>query len=236
MATITKPNTFSAGATIVAAEHNDNFDTIYNDYNGNITNANISASAAIADTKLAQITTANKVALSALAATGNYGPSGNWTPTGIWDFTGATFAGASPLVFEGATANDFETTLTVTDPTADRTVTIPDADVDLTNFADWRIKGWANIDGTGTAALDDSFNVSGIVDNGTGDYTVTWDTDFATTNYVTVTTGNGGATNGLVTQAQTTPAVGSIRIICKATSTNNDTDVDPLMVLAIGDQ
>ena len=30
------------------------------------------------------------------------------------------------LVFEGATANDFETTLTVTDPTADRTITLPD--------------------------------------------------------------------------------------------------------------
>jgi len=31
------------------------------------------------------------------------------------------------LVFEGATANDYETTLTVTDPTADRTVTLQDA-------------------------------------------------------------------------------------------------------------
>lgn len=31
------------------------------------------------------------------------------------------------IVFEGATANDFETTLTVTDPTADRTITFPDA-------------------------------------------------------------------------------------------------------------
>jgi hypothetical protein len=30
------------------------------------------------------------------------------------------------VVFEGATANDFETTLTVADPTADRTITIPD--------------------------------------------------------------------------------------------------------------
>jgi hypothetical protein len=29
------------------------------------------------------------------------------------------------LTFEGATANDFETTLTVTDPTADRTITLP---------------------------------------------------------------------------------------------------------------
>jgi hypothetical protein len=33
----------------------------------------------------------------------------------------------SSIVFEGATANDFETTIAVTDPTADRTITFPDA-------------------------------------------------------------------------------------------------------------
>jgi hypothetical protein len=32
----------------------------------------------------------------------------------------------SSIVFEGATANDFETTLQVTDPTGDRTITLPD--------------------------------------------------------------------------------------------------------------
>jgi len=69
MATITKPNTFSAGATIVAAEHNSNFDTIYNEFNGEITNANIKSTAAIADTKLATIDTASKVNLSALVIT-----------------------------------------------------------------------------------------------------------------------------------------------------------------------
>ena len=37
----------------------------------------------------------------------------------------------SSVVFEGATADNFETTLTVTDPTADRTVTIPDATTTL---------------------------------------------------------------------------------------------------------
>jgi len=41
-------------------------------------------------------------------------------------FAGLTVNGAS-VVFEGVTANDFETTLTVTDPTADRTITFPDA-------------------------------------------------------------------------------------------------------------
>ena len=37
----------------------------------------------------------------------------------------------SSIVFEGATDDDFETTLTVTDPTADRTVTIPNATTTL---------------------------------------------------------------------------------------------------------
>ena len=38
-----------------------------------------------------------------------------------------TIAITDSFVFEGATANDFETTLTVVDPTADRTLTLPDA-------------------------------------------------------------------------------------------------------------
>lgn len=71
MATITKPNTFSAGATIFASAHNENFDTIYNDYNGNITNANVAAGASITDTKLAQITTAAKVSGASLTVLGN---------------------------------------------------------------------------------------------------------------------------------------------------------------------
>jgi len=37
----------------------------------------------------------------------------------------------SSIVIEGATANEFETTLTVTDPTADRTITLPDATTTL---------------------------------------------------------------------------------------------------------
>ena len=49
------------------------------------------------------------------------------TLTGIVTATGAVFAGGSPLVFEGATANDFETTFAITDPTADTTITFQDA-------------------------------------------------------------------------------------------------------------
>ena len=49
------------------------------------------------------------------------------TLTGSITATGAVFAGGSPLVFEGATDNGFETTFAITDPTADRTVTFQDA-------------------------------------------------------------------------------------------------------------
>ena len=38
-----------------------------------------------------------------------------------------TMNAANALIFEGATADDYETTLTITDPTADRTITLPNA-------------------------------------------------------------------------------------------------------------
>ena len=38
-----------------------------------------------------------------------------------------TMEAANAIVFEGATADAYETTLTITDPTADRTITLPDA-------------------------------------------------------------------------------------------------------------
>ena len=47
--------------------------------------------------------------------------------TGTMDVTGTVLSGASPLVFEGASADNYETTWAVTDPTADRTITVPNA-------------------------------------------------------------------------------------------------------------
>jgi hypothetical protein len=53
MALITLSYTFSVGNTIIASQHNLNNTVIYNDYNGNVTDANIAAGAAIQYTKLA---------------------------------------------------------------------------------------------------------------------------------------------------------------------------------------
>ena len=44
-----------------------------------------------------------------------------------WQAPAAVGVFGTSIEFEGSTANDFETTLAVTDPTADRTITLPDA-------------------------------------------------------------------------------------------------------------
>lgn len=44
-------------------------------------------------------------------------------------------------------------------------------------------KAWANLNGTGTIALRDSLNVSGVVDNGTGDYTFNFSNAISDTNF-----------------------------------------------------
>ncbi len=75
MSLIAIPNIFTNGATIIASQHNSNFSVIYSDYDGNIDDTNISASANISDTKLAQIVTAGKVSGAALTSLSSI-PSG----------------------------------------------------------------------------------------------------------------------------------------------------------------
>lgn len=99
MATISKQYTFSAGATIVASEHNSNFDTIYNDYNGNITNSNIASNAALAASKLNLSTVSQNVSF-----TGNVRLTQN-------DTVNSTFytSGTSVQILTGSTSYTYLT-------------------------------------------------------------------------------------------------------------------------------
>src|SRR3990167_10612889 len=85
-----------------------------------------------------------------------------------------------------------------------------------TLYADNICKAWINFNGTGTIAIKDSFNVSGIVDNGVGDYTVTWDRDFADTNYaLAIGAANNGAAQSVVNiYPIASKLVGSVQINC----------------------
>ena len=52
-------------------------------------------------------------------------------------------------------------------------------------------KAWVNMNGTGTVAIRDSLNVTSLVDNGAGDYTVSYVDTFTSVNYSSYVTGGG---------------------------------------------
>jgi len=51
-------------------------------------------------------------------------------------------------------------------------------------------KAWVNFNGTGTVAIRDSFNVTSITDNGTGDYTLNFTSAFTSANYSLILSGS----------------------------------------------
>jgi hypothetical protein len=70
MGTISKNYTFTSGEEIKATDHNANFDTFYNAFNGGIENVNIGTTAGILDSQLAQIVSAGKVNFTAISTIG----------------------------------------------------------------------------------------------------------------------------------------------------------------------
>ncbi len=82
MGTISKDFEFSAGATIIASEHNQNFDELYNEINGQLSNINIDSNAAIV---------ASKLNLASIVQDITH--SGAMTHSGTFNTTGATNLG-----------------------------------------------------------------------------------------------------------------------------------------------
>jgi len=96
-------------------------------------------------------------------------------------------------------------------------------------------KGWVAYDQTGTPAILDSFNVTSVSDDGTGLFTVTWETDFASTSYAVVN--DGFVTAGTYIWAVTTAVTaGTVSVQCGRHSDNGVLDCDIASVVAFGDQ
>lgn len=92
--------TFTAASVIKSSDHNSNMNAI-NAALFNITDANIAASAAIADSKLAQITTAGKVNGSAMVAETIDGVKGQF----FWGLGGTQSVGTNSSFEYEATSN-----------------------------------------------------------------------------------------------------------------------------------
>jgi len=79
-------------------------------------------------------------------------------------------------------------------------------------------KAWINFNGVGVVSIRDSFNISNIIDNGVGDYTINFTVPFANTNYTFVAWARDFNTDVYVTsmlgaRSNTPKSTSSIRVI-----------------------
>ena len=97
-------------------------------------------------------------------------------------------------------------------------------------------KTWINFNGQNTIAITDSYSVSSIADNGTGQYTVTVSSAFGNANYNFVGATNGDGTNGAATYKDSgvTATTTAIRIRTKLLG-NQDQDRSEICVSFFGD-
>ena len=119
--------------------------------------------------------------------------------TGAMDITGIVLSGVSPLVFEGATADDYETTLAFTDPTADRVLTVPNVTDTLVGKAttDTLTNKSYDLGGTGNTATGSVAEFNSALQ---GDSFVTLTgTETLTNKTLTSPTINGGTFSGTFT-------------------------------------
>ena len=82
-----------------------------------------------------------------------------------------------------------------------------------TNLQQGLCKAWATFNATGTAATRDTFNVSGLTDNGTGDFSFAFSSNFATANaYVA---------GGLVAHSSSSDSTYTLRAYSSSTLTTS---------------
>lgn len=86
--------------------------------------------------------------------------------------------------------------------------------VDGTYVVEGTAKTWARLNGTGTAAILDSLNMTSVTDHTTGQFTFNYTSNFANTNY-SIESGVGDVNGGTATVPQETysAAVGSVRAL-----------------------
>lgn len=90
-------------------------------------------------------------------------------------------------------------------------------------------QAWVNFDGTGTPSIVDSFNVSSITDNGTGDYTINLTTAFANANYFF----GGNSASEILDITNTTKTASTFRFVSRTNAGTAD-DSSLICVFAIG--
>ena len=105
-----------------------------------------------------------------------------------------------------------------------------------TNLQQGLAKAWGNLDGTGTIAIRDSFNIASAVDGSTGYYTFNYTNDMSNDDYAA--SENVAETSGFEGHMNRYPAIDGVatdKITFGATFSSSNYDVDELYVAIFGD-
>ena len=195
-------HTYTTGTTIEASKVTANEDEIFNYLNagtdrivdGTVVNADVNTNAAISDTKLNLATIAQAIEFN---GTSDFDGTVTFDGTTISDLGTVTTAdingGTMDGVQVGGTTSTGELLLNDSSDGADglgsqgtsgQVLTSAGAGANPTWTTPYT-KAFVTFDGDANdqATIKDSFNVSGVVRDAEGVYTVSWDTDFADTDY-----------------------------------------------------
>lgn len=154
--------------------------------------------------------------------------------------TTLTFSVAPPSGTGNIEVN-FGTTLSVGTP-SDGTVTtvkVADANITLakldTTAKQGIAKAWVNFNGSGTVAINDSYNVSSITDNNPGDWTVNFTSAIGNANYAySAIAANTSASGPLGVRTQTTKTTTALRVLF-TNSSSSAADGDSINFIIFGD-
>ena len=145
----------------------------------------------------------------------------------------------STIVTDTITGKSTATTITIgSTPVVSasaNSMTIRGEGSNQTSIQSGLVKGWYNLDGTGTIGMNDSFNMTSTTDHGTGEYTCSFTNNMGNATYaygmgeVSNTAGNAGQRHG-----SNGVATGTFRTRLKD-AINSSIDLDPLCVLICGD-
>jgi len=139
----------------------------------------------------------------------------NWTSLDYFSDINSTVnpAFGSSITFEGATANDFETTLAITDPTADRTITLPDVTgtvITTGNLSDITNIGVFTSTITMEGSTANDFELTLSAGDPTADRTITFPDATGTVALTSDITVTASSTTTLTNKTLTSPVISSI--------------------------
>ena len=191
---------------------NDNLIELYAKINGVSTGSISNGTALTSDNVVLRQTTdtlTNKTltnpTINAATLTGTVASTA--TVTGTLDLTGAVLAGTAALVFEGSGADANETTFSITNPTADRTITFKDGSGTVAFTSDITVTATSTTTLSNKTLTAPKFADGGFIADANGAESLIFQTTASAVNEIEIT--NAATGGSAVASTSTAPIIGA---------------------------